>query len=347
MSFLLTLFLVFANGCSTSISTSDPHFPGDSWEQHPLVSAWDTDVFSEMHAYAETAGSMAYMVIADGYVVDQWGDVDRKEIIQSARKSILSGLYGPYVEKKILSLDATMADLGIDDIEPLSWAEKMASVRQLLQARSGVYHPSAASTPSMLAGLPERNSRSPGSFWYYNNWDFNVLGTIFNQETGQDVFQALYTDIAQPIGMEDFQPSDGWYMRESMSDHPAYHMWMSARDMARFGLLFARNGEWDGRQIIPASWVLESTTSYSEAEGGGYGYMWWTDIPSVPEQFRSFAARGGRGHMILVVPELDLVFVHRNSNQSEMQPHWGNVNRLIEMMFEARGEICSSERSQC
>jgi CubicO group peptidase (beta-lactamase class C family) len=75
--------------------------------------------------------------------------------------------------------------------------------------------------------------------------------------------------------MQDYRHTDGRYITGSASVHPAYAFDMSARDLARFALLYLRNGSWEGREIVPAHWMDESTRSYSKADyAPGYGYMW-------------------------------------------------------------------------
>jgi CubicO group peptidase (beta-lactamase class C family) len=114
--------------------------------------------------------------------------------------------------------------------------------------------------------------------------------------------------------MEDFEVTDGHYQLEPLSIHPAYPFRMSARDMARFGLLYLRNGEWEGDQIITEEWIRESTTSYSDTgNGGGYGYMWWITGDQVLDNLDegSYFASGYRGHYLFIIPNLDLVVVHR------------------------------------
>lgn len=75
----------------------------------------------------------------------------------------------------------------------------------------------------MIDARPGRGSHTPGTFFYYNNWDFNVLGTIFEQTTGKRIFDTFYEEIAQPIGMEDFSPIDCTYVfNRTMSEHPVY-----------------------------------------------------------------------------------------------------------------------------
>jgi CubicO group peptidase (beta-lactamase class C family) len=177
-----------------------------------------------------------------------------------------------------------------------------------------VYHPAAAEAPSMKAARPARHSHAPGTFWYYNNWDFNVLGSILEQETGKKMFEELKSRIADPIGMEDFDISDCHYQLESLSIHPAYPFRMSARDMARFGLLFLQKGLWNGQRIISEEWIQESTTPYSDAGSGmGYGYMWWITGDKVLTNLEdgSYFASGYNGHFIFVIPDLDVVVVHR------------------------------------
>ena len=100
-----------------------------------------------------------------------------------------------------------------------------------------------------------------------------------NRVSVTGIFDALNAKIARPIGMQDYRPQDGAYVRGDASFHPAYPIRMSARDLARFALLYLRKGNWAGRQIVPQAWVQESTQAYSRSPFGlGYGYLWWTDF---------------------------------------------------------------------
>ncbi|MFK4260049.1 serine hydrolase domain-containing protein, partial [Agrobacterium tumefaciens] len=157
---------------------------------------------------------------------------------------------------------------------------------------------------------PARGSHPPGSFWFYNNWDFNALGTIYRQQTGEDIFASFEKRIARPIGMEDFSLKDGSYALEKLSRHPAYPIRLSARDAARFGQLFLNDGKWGTKQIIPASWIRESTTAYSWAKRirQGYGYMWWT-LPEDTWGPHAYYASGYGGQIIAIVPSKRLVVV--------------------------------------
>jgi CubicO group peptidase (beta-lactamase class C family) len=118
---------------------------------------------------------------------------------------------------------------------------------------------------------------------------------------------------------------------------------MTARDMARFGLLFLRRGQWKDRSLVPADWVEESTRSYSDAgRSGGYGYMWWVAVdgkhlPGVSLPEGTYSARGAGGHYILVVPKLDLVVVHRvNTDEPGRSVSAEQFGELVRLILEAR-----------
>ena len=170
----------------------------------------------------------------------------------------------------------------------------------------------------MAAARPPRHSHKPGTFWYYNNWDFNALGTIYERSVRSSIFDAFEREIAKPIGMQDYRPSDGQYVTGAASVYPAYPFKMSARDLARFALLYLHKGRWQDRQIVSASWVEESTRTYSQSEWGpGYAYLWWTApinsgaAPSVDLPDGTFYAQGAGGQYAFVIPAHDLVVVHR------------------------------------
>lgn len=283
-----------------------------AWENiDPATAGWSVKELESARKEFRSLDPTALMIVQDGRVIASWGDISRKVNVASVRKSLLSALYGIAVSEGRISLTNTLADLRIDDKSPvLTATEKQATVRDLLMACSGIYHPAAYETGDMRSNRPKRGSHSPGSFWFYNNWDFNALGTIYRQQTGEDLFQSFAKRIAALIGMEDFSAGDGRYVAERQSEHSAYPFSLSARDAARFGQLFLDGGRWNGRQIIPASWVKESTTSYSATDRGSmrYGYLWWTLNPEV---FGSGAtlASGYGGQAIAVVPSKRLVVV--------------------------------------
>src|SRR5262249_49301179 len=119
---------------------------------------------------------------------------------------------------------------------------------------------------------------------------------------------------------------------------------MTARDMARFGLLYLRGGQWQGRSIVPREWVEESTRSYSDiGQAGGYGYLWWV-APNGGPHFTSayftgrvYSARGAGGHYIVVVPYLDLVVVHRvNTDIQGREVSNSQFGHLIQLIIDAK-----------
>jgi len=322
-------------------------YPGKQWIQaaKPEDRGWSSEKLAAAKAYAASLDTAAVIVVDDGIIVSQWGATATKFNVHSIRKSFLSALYGIAVAKGQIELSATLDQLGIDDNEPsLTPVEKQARVIDLLKARSGIYHAALYETPTMRAEKPPRGSHPPRTFWYYNNWDFNALGTIYEKLTHDSIYHAFDVQIAQQIGMEDYDSKEQEYVTGPDSIHRAYPFRMTARDMARFGLLYLRGGKWRGEQLIPSQWVLDSTTAYSVADGNardnysGYGYLWWVAVngnhyPKVEVPDGSFSAWGAGGHFIAVIPALDIVVVHRVNTDDPAKKvtldQFGELLRLI------------------
>jgi CubicO group peptidase (beta-lactamase class C family) len=193
---------------------------------------------------------------------------------------------------------------------------------------------------------PARFSHAPGTFWYYNNWDFNALGAIYEHATGASIFGAFNREIARPIGMQDYRRSDGEYVTGAASVYPCYMFQMSARDLARFALLYLNNGRWGDRQIVPAQWVNDSTRPYSQTGstfGSGYGYLWWTGpvdnsvVPVVTLPPGTFFAVGYGGQFAFVMPADDLIVVNLDAHYPEPGPSFREIGRLLWLVLDAGG----------
>ncbi|MBI9106780.1 MAG: serine hydrolase [Spirochaetales bacterium] len=296
------------------------------------------DAMLEISEYAKQIGTAAVLVLKDGKTLYSYGDLEFKYMCHSIRKPFLGALYGIYVDRRIIDLDLTLEELGIDDIEPaLTADEKQATIRDLLMSRSGVYHEAGGEAPSMIAARPERGSHTPGSFFYYNNWDFNALGTIFTKLTGKGVFEAFDEELARRIGMKDFSIEDCSYIYENdKSRHPSYFFRMSTRDMALFGRLYQQLGRWKGRQIVPEAWIRESTAVYPVGNPGGdpYGYL-WRIIPEEAGLGYGFYHTGLGVHLLGVLPDQKLVVVHRVDTDKPYKIKWSEIKKLLEMIVAA------------
>lgn len=333
LSARIVIASLFAIGCVRPVSVQFPVaaanavFPGASWESVSDVrrAGWSPAGLDSVRAKLATLPSTGFMAISGGRVLMSYGNVDTVTYIASIRKSVLSMIMGNYVRRGTIDLNRTLAQLGMDDIGGLSAEEKEATVKDLLTARSGVYH--GASNPGDdLASAPPRGSQKHGTYQLYSNWDFNAVGAAFELMTKRNIYDALETDIARPIGMQDFdrraQLKTGDTTR---SRYPAYHMLFSTRDMARIGYLMLRRGNWNGRQLIPSDWVDESTRAFTPVTQMnpparrtgpfGYGYLWWVwDGPRATGAYKgAYTGLGAIGQHITVLPALDLVVAHKTA----------------------------------
>jgi len=311
---------------------SEPVCPGRAWASAPPERlGYDAAALDDALRAYRARGATAAMVIASGRVIASRGDLALRINAHSIRKSLTSALYGLAVSEGRMDLDATLGELGIEAEPGLTPRERSARVRDLLTARSGVYLDAAAETPFMAETRPARGSRAPGERFYYNNFDFNVLETIYLRATEEPIGEAFHRRVARPVGMRDFRPGDVFAFPSEVlpgplgeAEHEAHQYLISTRDLARFALLYAREGDWCGRRVLPAAWVRESTRPHARATWrpqippSGYGYLWWVTneagrlYPGArPLPVRAFGASGFGGQNLAVLPALELVVVAR------------------------------------
>lgn len=191
---LLTIALTFCNyTTSQNLKPSIPNIKGYSLSK-----------LNTLKSFLEKSGASSMMVLVDGDVIFEWGNTSEKHVIHSIRKPLIHSLLGIAVAEKKIDTSMTLKELNIDDIKPqLSDLESSARVGDLLKSKSGVYHLAAGMTKNMTENLPERDSYKPGEH-YYNNWDFNTLGAILEQQTGQSIYELFEKQIAIPLAMKDY-----------------------------------------------------------------------------------------------------------------------------------------------
>lgn len=337
-------------------------------ETEPLADASKIDVealgftsegMAALGRYVVAKSTHSMRVTVGGELLFEYGPQDETSYVASVRKSVLAMLYGPYVADGTIDLDATLEELGFDDIGGLLPIEKQATIRDLISARSGVYH-RASNGGDNSADAPERGSQQPGSYFLYNNWDFNAAGAIFEKLTGRNIYEEVHRQIVVPTGMQDFDLAMHLEKAKTgnleRSHYPAYHMHFSTRDLIKVGQLMLQRGNWEGTQLFDAAWLDEVVTTHTPlAEMNpertrqghfGYGYMWWVfdEATHGPEYEGAYAARGHFGNYIVVMPALDLVVSHKtwrikyNSPEeyADINVTWDEMQKIIDRLLAAR-----------
>jgi hypothetical protein len=344
---------------SSSIDTGNGYVvPGASWEHvTPEAAGFSSGRLEVLRAWLKTHPTTAMMAVYKGKVIFEYGDTARVSNIASVRKSILDILYG--VELKTIKQDinsATVVQLGLQDKVPFIHPEDYANFDQLLTSRSGIYIPNGDGDQDAIA--PRRGSEYPGAHFFYNNWDFNALGTLFEKLTDKNIYDALRDDLAIPLQMQDFDRDRQKKTVYPDHAHPLYPMWLSTRDMARIGLLMISSGKWGGKQLADAgflSWSTSIVTPFSEInptlmrnaglpQRWGYGRLWWVwDAPVFPGNIYigpyqgAYTAMGTGGQYITVFPMIDLVVVHKVDIDAD---HAANMSQLgyqvaLDMLLDA------------
>ena len=348
-------------------------------EDYEFDSAKLNEVKSLMWSAADQTGPTSLFITVGGKCIFKYGSYTESDrYIASCRKSILAMLYGKYLEDGTITRNETvehwMNEAGLKEViekddangtvtgtpnapitgtkvEGLLDSETEATVYNLITARSGVYH-----TPSQSGDTnpkPTRGTKPHGTYYLYNNWDFNAAGKVLELHTGKRVYDLFDQDLAKPLGFEDWDLKKQAYGGSTkLSIFRAYHLKISARDFCRLGYLMLRDGKWNDEQLISKAWRDEMVSFISKPSevGGsataefGYGVMWWLYNPDCPAHGwmhkGAFRASGAGGQWMAVFPALDMVFCAKNTSGNGKGSRFRTIVNTILASYtgEAKGE---------
>jgi len=326
----LQLLLLLAVLGLPACKTHKASFSGTEFEKHSSLAqtGFTQAQLDKLTKYLEEhAASTGMVILHEGKLVYEYGNTREVSYIASCRKSVLSMLYGKYVENATIDLQQNIGSLGIDEKDGLLPIEKKATVDHIITSRSGVFHIPAN------GGYDEKNilargSVEPGEYFVYNNWDFNVAGHIFEQHAGASIYQEIEDQLAKPLGFQDWNiKNQKKRHNEKKSQYPAYHMYFSTRDMAKIGQLMLNEGNWNGEQLISKAWIQKITSTVTPLDTVNkrngfdssspvqfsYGYMWWLFeyVKGNPDFEGAYSASGYGGQYITVIPKRKVVIAHK------------------------------------
>lgn len=291
------------------------------------------------------------IILRHGYIVAEWGDTQRADPTYSVAKSVLSTILGITIERGMIPdiqepVTKRIHDGGYesDQNKAITWEHH---AQQTSEWEGELWGKNSDFVGKEAFGKGERKPRTlqkPGSYYEYNDVRINRLALSLLRLWKKPLPDVVRDEIMDPIGA-----SNTWQYipyPNAVADVDGRKMpsvsggtrWggglrISARDEARFGYLFLRQGRWGNRQIVSSDWVKRATTPSSV--GPDYGYLWWLNTgkgstgkkawPDAPAS--SYAALGAGQNTIWVDPEHDLVIVWRWHN--------GSPNELIKRVLAA------------
>jgi CubicO group peptidase (beta-lactamase class C family) len=284
------------------------------------ISAGPVDPISSAEAEAIVArarelNAAAVLVVKDGRELLAWGDVDEALAVRSMRKGINNLVIGRLMLAGKVKLDATIAELGIAEIvSPLSAIEQGATVQQLMESRSGIYHVAAWEEPSSAKLRPARGSHAPGTYWYYNNWDFNVLEAIAAKQAGDSDWCTTFAREISPLLGGPRGPDTCTLVADDASRYPAHRLRLSPRQLSRLAQILLRDGKAGDVQIAPPGWTKWSMEPVSDFHylpdsKFNYGRLLWSIDPYGPFKRQTFMIRGAGSQYVWGVPEANLIIV--------------------------------------
>jgi CubicO group peptidase (beta-lactamase class C family) len=269
----------------------------------------------------------SYIVVRHGYIVyedypSSYG-IDTLHILHSVTKSFTSALIGIAIEEGYISnVEESVVSFFSDrTIANLDDRKQRMTVRHLLNMQAGLqwnewtfpYSDMRNDLRQMVFSpdciqfvLDRLMTNEPGTLWIYNTGASHLLAGIIHETTGQIPLAFAFDHLFGPLGIT----RAFWTLDRNGLNYGGSELHLRPRDMAKFGLLYLNDGEWDGTQIVPAEWVDQSQLSEAQPfVGVGYGHQWWKQ-----QSMGTFEGRGLYNQWIIVHPEYDLVIVQTASD---------------------------------
>jgi CubicO group peptidase (beta-lactamase class C family) len=182
----------------------------------------------------------------------------------------------------------------------------------------------------------------PGKWWSYNSGLPTLLGLVISRATGQPFGAYAREVLFEPLGITDVEwggphawtaiPELAWRGSQAWARvaNPGGSLWIRPRDLLKFGSLYLHGGRWNGRQVIPAEWMEESTRrhitvtdSISDHGEHGYGYLWWHDrFRTDAGELEVHTASGNGGQRIFVIPSLNLAVTVLAGRYNDPEANW-------------------------
>jgi len=258
--------------------------------------------------------------------------------MQSSTKSFMSALVGIAISRgELPEVDATLGELlpdrkitdprkaaiTLDNILTMRPGFEWEEDNSYWDARNDAIN--VESTDDWVAYLLDKPlANTQGSTFEYNSTNTQLMSEMVSRATGRVLDEYAEELLFGPIGIENYFWKDA---PEGFKDVSG-GLYLTPRELARFALLFEREGEWDGRQVIPAEWVARSTqphvrdTSPEDPDFNvGYGYQWWVYYDGSDGGPVMYGSWGWGGQFALIVPELNLVGVFTGWNVYDGQDH--------------------------
>ncbi len=261
-----------------SLAADGTAWPVPEWETAtPESQGVSPAVLEKVRDWLRDNGSKTGLVVRHGRIVGEWyfegTTANTQLLVYSTSKSFASTAAGMAIAKGKLSLETKVGEL-LPEVSP---AEKRdITVRQLLSMTSGVHNePKFGEMSERFTYAMSKAPMDfpPGTKWQYNNTGLALLSPLLVKATGQQLDALLSQEVFTPIGIKESDWS--WDKNEGFT-LPYSGLHITARALARFGLLFLNGGKWQERQIVPAAWVAEATRPSQDLEKA-YGYLWWNN----------------------------------------------------------------------
>ncbi len=328
----------------TSITSAEEPVAGRTLEKHSTALA---DIAAQHPKVRAMVVANANCVTFEYYRKDI--DAQTQSAVISITKSVLSTLVGIAVDEGLLRLDEKLSDIfprEFDEkVDPLT---RNITLRNLLTKTEGFEEgewghfsvgAGASGKPQIWRWMLNRKVKyPPGTRFRYDGIGSDLLSVVLSAAIRQNATDFARQKLFSPLHISNYtwqSDTEGYLPGE-------YGLYLTARDMAKIGVLYLRHGRWKDQQIVSEDYVRDATTKHNDGGppvNAGYGYQWWirdTDPPA-------FFAAGKNGQVIYVIPKDNLVLaVSADHRPWESQKYFRDVVAPIAAKL-SRSALCTAQ----
>ncbi|MHA2347181.1 MAG: serine hydrolase domain-containing protein [Candidatus Hodarchaeales archaeon] len=309
-----TVIIIIGLAFSSVLLTTPPTASEFSWKtSSPDTQGLNSTILNNMIEYVNTSGMGIHAIVLiknDFMVLENYFfgfDETRRHEIWSCTKSVSSALIGIAIDQGLIEIDDVVIDLFPDKtFDNIDARKQRLTIRHLLTMSTGLEWAGDTEYVSMYSEsdwvqyvLDKPMIAEPGTIYNYHTGGSHLLAAIIEEVTGNTTMEFANQFLFSPLGIT----SATWQVDPQGIARGGSGLFMTPRDMARFGRLYLHNGLWNDQQIISENWISESTKMHFHDY---YGYQWWLQDQITP---KSYAAFGYLGQVILNIPEYNMTAI--------------------------------------
>jgi CubicO group peptidase (beta-lactamase class C family) len=361
---IVLILVAFLAGCAPFAAkpTSATYWPTNGWQTtKPEEQGMDSELLAQMveHIQKKQLNIHSLLIVRNGYLVSELYvypySAGQAHGVMSVTKSVLGTLVGIAIQQGYIKdvHQPLLSLLPDQEVANLDDQKRAITLEDLLTLTSGLDCPDIPAPGEKFMETSENWVQfmldqsvvdRPGTKFNYCTSTIHLVSAVLQKATGMSARKFANQNLFGPIGVGPI-PEERWPSDPQGVSVGGYGLSLTPDEMAKLGYLYLNQGQWDGKAVVPAKWVVASTSSHANrGDKKEYGYLWWID-----PQKEWYAALGRAGQHIFVYPAENLVVVFTATlpftNDADLVPLQELLNQYILPAVKSNEPLASNSNS--